>query len=95
MTKAIIRVQGDPSVGIAHQWYNVDNIELLDQEHATDVALALRECFARITGEHINGVTVRFVNAEIEAAEKALDEMRGISWKDGILTDTYLNEQRN
>jgi hypothetical protein len=94
MTKAIIRVQGDPSVGIAHQWYNVDNLELLDQEHATDVALALRVCFARISGEHINDVTVRFVNDEIEADEKALDNQR-LNWKVEGLTDTYYNEQRN
>jgi hypothetical protein len=94
MTQAIIRVKGDPSVGIKHQDFIVDDLELMDQAHATDVALALRQCFARITGEHVNDVTVRFVNDEIVADERALDDRMG-SWKVEGLTDTYLNEQRN
>jgi hypothetical protein len=78
IVKAIVRVQGDPSVGLNHRFYIVDDLEIDDLVHGADVRLALRECFARITGEHINDVTVRFVNEDILAAEKELDERRGL-----------------
>ena len=79
IVKAIVRVQGDPSVGLNHRFYIVDDLEIDDLvPHVREVRLALRECFARITGEHINDVTVRFVNDDILAAEKELDERRGL-----------------
>lgn len=88
MTQAIIRVKGDPSVGILDQWFHVDNLEFDDADHRKLTVRALQNCFALITGEHPKDIAVTF--DDDFTPEEGLRII-----ENAMLTDTYLNEQRN
>lgn len=97
MTKAYIRVKGDPSVGIADQCYQIADLDLDDEDHRKLTVRALQNCFALITGEAPKDVKVRFDDeyaAEYEAEQASQKEIDAY-WKVEGLTDTYENEQRN
>lgn len=88
MTKAYVRVKGDPSVGINHQDFTVDNLEFDDAQHRLECCVALQKCFATICGEpKFHNVTVVF--------DDDYTPEDSLSWKVEGLTDTFENEQRN
>lgn len=99
MIKAYVTVKGDWSVGINDQIFTVDGLDIDDDNHRQDCVDALKVCFARITGERVSRVKVRFDDEY--TPEEALEELEKLkvftkkNWKVEGLTDTYENEQRN